>query len=102
MARSSPAIRATNRIARLTEFWNACASLASKRELAAGISTTGCATSPSSRKGIAVVLHAAYRAWFGLHARVGLEQAAFYSTGPLRETLSSLVDFDYLNRRRRG
>lgn len=35
----------------------------------------------------------------GVHAPVGLEQAAFYSTEPLRDTLLSLVDFDYLNRR---
>ena len=38
-------------------------------------------------------------AWFGLHAPVGIEQAAFYCTEPLRETLTSLVDFDYLNSR---
>jgi NTE family protein len=36
-------------------------------------------------------------AWFGLHAPVGIEQAAFYHTEPLRETLASLIDFDYLN-----
>ena len=37
--------------------------------------------------------------WAGLHAPVGADQAAFYSTHPLRETLASLVDFDYLNQR---
>jgi NTE family protein len=36
-------------------------------------------------------------AWLGLHAPVGIEQAAFYRTEPLRETLGSLIDFDYLN-----
>jgi NTE family protein len=36
-------------------------------------------------------------AWASIQARVGPERAAFYSTEPLRETLSSLVDFDYLN-----
>ncbi|HEV3423062.1 MAG TPA: patatin-like phospholipase family protein [Paraburkholderia sp.] len=36
-------------------------------------------------------------ALFGLHTSVGLEQAAFYSTEPLRETLLSLIDFGYLN-----
>ncbi|OAJ59233.1 patatin [Paraburkholderia ginsengiterrae] len=35
--------------------------------------------------------------WAGIQTRVGSENAAFYSTDPLRETLSSLVDFDYLN-----
>ncbi|MEO8385135.1 MAG: patatin-like phospholipase family protein [Betaproteobacteria bacterium] len=33
----------------------------------------------------------------GAHAQVGIEQAAYYSTAPLRDTLSELVDFDYLN-----
>ena len=39
-------------------------------------------------------------AWFGLNARVGIERAAFYRTEPLRDTLTSLVDFDYLNSRK--
>ena len=32
----------------------------------------------------------------GTTARLGVESAAYYSTAPLRETLRSLVDFDYL------
>ena len=32
----------------------------------------------------------------GQDARLGIEHAAYYSTEPLRETLSQLVDFDYL------
>lgn len=32
----------------------------------------------------------------GMHARMGIEQAAYYSTAPLRETLSDLIDTDYL------
>jgi NTE family protein len=39
------------------------------------------------------------QAWVSLHAPLGRERAAFYSTMPLRETLCSLVDFDYLNTR---
>ena len=35
--------------------------------------------------------------WASIHARVGADSAAFYSTGPLRETLTDLVDFEYLN-----
>lgn len=34
----------------------------------------------------------------GAQAQVGLEAASYYSTAPLRATLSSLVDFDYLCR----
>jgi NTE family protein len=32
----------------------------------------------------------------GLHGAVGIEEAAYYSTAPLRDTLRALVDFDYL------
>jgi NTE family protein len=37
-------------------------------------------------------------AWRGLHAAVGVAQAAYYSTAPLRETLGELVDFAQLGR----
>ncbi|WP_338048183.1 hypothetical protein [Paraburkholderia azotifigens] len=36
-------------------------------------------------------------AWLALQTPVGIEQAAFYHTEPLRETLGALIDFDYLN-----
>ena len=32
----------------------------------------------------------------GPHAAVGIERAAYYTTEPLRATLSALIDFDYL------
>jgi NTE family protein len=32
----------------------------------------------------------------GVHAPMGIEQAAYYSTAPLRETLNKLIDLDYL------
>lgn len=34
---------------------------------------------------------------FGQRAALGIEQAAYYSTSPLRETLSKLIDLDYLD-----
>lgn len=33
----------------------------------------------------------------GMHAAVGIEHAAYYSTAPLRETLGDLIDIDYLD-----
>ena len=36
-------------------------------------------------------------ALLGSHASVGIENAAHYSTAPLRATLTELVDFNYLN-----
>ena len=35
--------------------------------------------------------------WFGPHAPVGVESAAYYTTAPLRDTLSELIDLDQLN-----
>ena len=35
--------------------------------------------------------------WGGTQARVGLDEASYYSTAPLRETLGDLVDCDVLN-----
>jgi NTE family protein len=35
-------------------------------------------------------------AWRGSQALLGVEQAAYYSTAPLRHTLQELVDFEYL------
>jgi len=36
-------------------------------------------------------------ALWGIHHPAGVERASFYTTEPLRETLSDLIDFDYLN-----
>ncbi|CAE6817042.1 patatin-like phospholipase family protein [Paraburkholderia haematera] len=89
-----------NRMARLTQFWNGVArrgvdaaswllpGLANwSRDLA--IVTQGVPSFFTPQPG----------AWVNIQARVGPERAAFYSTEPLRETLSSLIDFDYLNRK---
>jgi NTE family protein len=38
-------------------------------------------------------------ALFGQHASVGIQNAAYYTTAPLRKTLAKLVDFDYINGR---
>ncbi|MFC3109052.1 patatin-like phospholipase family protein [Undibacterium arcticum] len=38
-------------------------------------------------------------ALFGQHALLGIENAAYYTTAPLRHTLARLVDLDYINGR---
>ncbi len=38
------------------------------------------------------------KSWLGERAAVGLDDASFYQTEPLRHTLSRLVDFDLINR----
>lgn len=35
--------------------------------------------------------------WWGLQTPLGIDRAAFYTTAPLRQTLSGLVDFELLN-----
>jgi NTE family protein len=37
------------------------------------------------------------RAFLGAHVHLGPDQAGYYSTNPLRETLNELIDFDLLN-----
>src|SRR5690349_1837879 len=36
-------------------------------------------------------------AWFGSHVPLGVESAGYYSTKPLRATLSDLVDLDHID-----
>jgi NTE family protein len=36
--------------------------------------------------------------WGGLHARVGIDSASYYSTAPLRETLTQLLDLERLGK----
>src|SRR5208283_5093873 len=37
--------------------------------------------------------------WLGQHFPLGIESAAYYTTEPLRDTLTELVDFSYINGR---
>ncbi len=39
-------------------------------------------------------------AWLSPHLRLGLDQASYYTTAPLRATLSELIDFDQVAARR--
>jgi NTE family protein len=88
---------AQDRLARLTQFWEGVAYR--------GTATTGWIPNLDDwlrnfaivTKGIPSFFTPRLDPWLDFHARVGLERAAFYSTQPLRDTLSSLVDFDYLN-----
>ena len=68
------------RLARLTEFWDRVAyrhaSTSWLPNLDDWLRNVGIVT-----KGIPAFFTPRIEPWFGLHARVGLEQAAFYSTG---------------------
>lgn len=88
-----------SRIARLTQFWNGVA----RHGVDAASWLPGLANWARDlaivTQGVPSFFTPQLESWASIQARVGSDRAAFYSTGPLRETLSSLVDFDYLNRK---
>ena len=88
------------RLQRLNEFWEA---------MERGSVTTGpfhpldvlglgrsAATLATVVRGIPDFFTPNLHAWRGQMASLGVEQAAYYSTSPLRATLADLVDVDYL------
>jgi len=87
--------RREQRVQRLRQFW----SLVEQRWPAAGaLAALGLANLlPNAATvigGIPAFFKPSLRAMRGVHADVGVELAAYYSTEPLRETLLSLVDLD--------
>ena len=87
-----------HRLERLHEFW-------ARVEQRAGASAFGgipalgtmLAHMTTMTNGLAPFFSPNPKSWFGPHFRVGLEDAAYYTTAPLRATLAELVDLDYLN-----
>jgi NTE family protein len=69
-----------NRLPRLREFWKRVEQASPLGNLA----TFGC--------GIPAFFSPRGLGWAGTQARVGLDEASYYSTAPLRATLSSLMD----------
>jgi len=88
-----------NRMARLTQFWNgvACHGVEVANWLP-GLATW-LRDVATVTQGVPSFFTPQWQSWAGIQARVHSGQAAFYSTGPLRDTLLSLIDFDYLNQK---
>jgi NTE family protein len=87
-----------SRLERLREFWSR---MAHKQPWTlapawAGMSETLCYWS-TLLLGIPGFFRANPAAFFGPHVPLGVESAGYYSTAPLRETLSELVDFSRIN-----
>ncbi|RBA23585.1 patatin-like phospholipase family protein [Herminiimonas fonticola] len=86
-----------NRLARLTEFWNI---------VAKGAAATSCWNAfglgdlmhklTTVSQGIPGFFEPNPRSWLGGHTPLGIADASYYSTAPLRRTLGELVDFDHL------
>ncbi|HEX7909285.1 MAG TPA: patatin-like phospholipase family protein [Paraburkholderia sp.] len=89
-----------NRIARLTQFWNGVArrGVDAASWLFPGL-TNWSRDLAIVTQGVPSFFTPQPGSWANIQARVGPERAAFYSTEPLRETLASLIDFDYLNQK---
>jgi NTE family protein len=79
---------AENRIARLREFWKRVEQ------------TAPLAVASIFMRGIQPFFVPRPFNFGGVHAKVGLDAASYYSTAPLRETLGELVSLDCLNAKR--
>jgi NTE family protein len=87
-----------HRLAALHEFWRRVEQRAGANGFdavpALGIALAHMTT---MTKGLAAFFSPNPKSWLGSHFQVGLEDAAYYTTAPLRATLADLVDLDYLN-----
>ncbi|MFN0193918.1 MAG: patatin-like phospholipase family protein [Aestuariivirga sp.] len=87
-----------NRMARLEEFWQR---MADKSVWNSGFMLQHISQSLSYWKtlssGIPGFFDPNLRAFFGPHVQLGADQAGFYSTAPLEETLNELVEFPIAN-----
>lgn len=92
--------RPEDRLGKLEEFWSR---VGYERQLDQAwwwSSLTGPWSSLNTLlKGIPGFFERNPQAAWGTRARLGADHAAFYSTEPLKTTLSELVDFDYINGR---
>jgi len=87
--------RPEHRLQRLHAFWDQMLS-ADPGALAWPGSANLLANMMTVMRGIPNFFTPNLHSWRGSRATLGVEQAAYYSTAPLRETLLSLVDFEYL------
>ena len=90
--------RPEHRLDRLREFW-ARVEYGPAQKWASALPIMGQATANylAMAGGIRGFFEPNPRAYFGEHARLGPESAGYYSTAPLRQTLTSLVDFEQVN-----
>lgn len=90
-----------HRLSRLQEFWQRLQRPAPliSNNLWPGVDMT-LAKAITLSSGVPGFFAPNYHAAAGLYASLGVENASFYTTTPLRETLRELVDFDLLNANR--
>jgi len=91
----------SDRLARLIEFWNRMEASVTQPDflqLLTGLANASVNLSTVMR-GIPAFFEPHGPAWFGSHVPLGVESAAYYSTKPLRTTLSDLIDLDHIDAR---
>ena len=90
-----------DRLARLRTFWSRVEQEADDGLLRflAGVTNLP-ANLTTIIRGIPAFFEPSPLAWLNAHMPLGIESAAYYSVGPLRATLSALVELDHLNARR--
>ena len=91
-----------SRFARLREFWARVEASAVAPDLLqyfTGLANASVNLSTIFR-GIPAFFEPHGPAWFGSHVPLGVESAGYYSTKPLRATLSGLVDLEHIAARR--
>jgi NTE family protein len=93
--------RPENRVQQLRKFWHDVESQAKVFGVTdwMGIGAV-MANMHTVTRGVSTFFTPNMKALLGPRAKVGVENAAYYSTTPLRRTLEDLVDFDYLNSRK--
>jgi NTE family protein len=90
--------RPEHRLERLKEFWSRVEHGALLKFAGAmPVFGQSAATFLSMVSGVQNFFEPLPRAQLGPHTKLGPEAAGYYSTVPLKKTLSDLVDFDYLN-----
>lgn len=85
-----------NRIHRLRDFWGRVQQDVGHDPLRflTGLSNVT-ANLATVTRGIAAFFTPNPMAWLSTHARLGIENAAYYTTAPLRETLSGMIDLEH-------
>jgi len=90
-----------HRLERLHAFWDRVEQRAgvAALELLPGFGNA-LANMATMAQGIPTFFGPNYASWFGPHVPIGVENAAYYTTAPLRDSLAELVDLDQLNAQR--
>jgi len=88
-----------NRLPRLAEFWHRVRNRPGFADLWSNAFSGAMANLGIVAQGVPGFFLPNASALFGIHYPTGIDRASFYTTEPLKETLSGLIDFDYINNR---